>query len=170
MKTYTFKRTHKGIYGDAFELAIKAALGLPETVSPAGRCDFRYKGKCYDSKQNGSIIRYAESKTYVKGSSRVIFATHIAYEVTDETEETISIAVNLAETDMFVLDKKEFVQFLADIGAMKYNSIRHEVNIQTCYNYKKDAYHGRTGRKIEAWAYEHDIDDGVIGAILAGLE
>ena len=70
---------------------------------------------------------------------------------------------------MFVFDRKEFVEFLSEIGCLKRNESRGTVNIQTVWNYKKNAYHGRKGRLIEEWAYDHDLDDDIIGDILAGL-
>lgn len=172
MKTYTFKKTDKGYIGKAFEMAIKDSLNRKnaEKVSSQGMADFRYHNKNYDTKQNGSCIKYANSKTYVKGSNRVIYSTHIDYTIEAETDTEISLSVNLADTNMFVLDKKEFVSFLLENGYAKHNTARGEINIQTCYNYKKNAYHGRLGRKIEDWCYENEIDDDIIGDILDNLE
>ena len=169
---YTFKKIDSGFIGKAFELAVKDALNRKnaDRVSPCGQADFRFNGHNYDVKQNGSVLRYNPTSKYIKGSSRVIYASHIAYTVTAETEETITIAVDLASTDLFVVDRNDFVAFLLDNGLAKANKSRGTVNVQTGYNYKKDAYHGRTGKKIEAWAYENEQDDDdIIGTILAGL-
>lgn len=172
MKQYTFKKIDKGIYGKAFEMAIKDALNRKnaDSVSPCGTADFRWNSKNYDAKQNGSCVRYTNGGRYIKGSSRVVYATHIAYTITGETADEISLTVDLANTDMFVLDRKDFIEFLLSIGAVKVNTARGQANIQTSYNYKKDAYHGRLGHKIEEWAYENEIDDDIIGAILEGLD
>lgn len=172
MKQYTFKKTDSGIIGKAFEMAIKDALNRKnaDKVSPCGSADFRYNRRNYDSKQNGSVLRYAETAQYIKGSSRVIYATHVDYTVEAETADSITIAINLENTDMFVFDRKEFVDFLMEIGCVKVNTSRGTVNVQTVYNYKKDAYHGRKGRMIEEWGFEHDLGDDIIGDILAGLE
>lgn len=173
MKHYTFDKTDSGIFGKAFEMAIKDALNRKnaDSVSPCGVADFRYNRRNYDAKQNGSCVRYTESGKYIKGSNRVIYATHIAHTVVAETETHITIAVDLANTDMFVVDRKEFIEFLLEINGVKVNASRGTANIQTCYNYKKDAYHGKKGKTIEAWAYEHEMDDDdIIGAILEGLE
>ena len=169
---YTFKKIDSGFIGKGFELAVKDALNRKnaDRVSPCGQADFRFNGHNYDVKQNGSVLRYNPTSKYIKGSSRVIYASHIAYTVTAETEETITIAVDLASTDLFVVDRNDFVAFLLDNGLAKANKSRGTVNVQTGYNYKKDAYHGRTGKKIEAWAYENEHDDDdIIGTILAGL-
>ncbi len=175
-KTYKFvkgngNKKNSSPWGSSFEMTIKDCLGRKnaDKVSPAGTSDFRYKGKNYDTKQNGSVIRYNPSSRYIKGSSRVIYSTHIAYEMYED-DEYIYITVDLANTEMFVLDRNEFVKFLLDNGLAKENKSRGTVNVQTSYNYKKDAYHGRTGHKIEAWAYEHDLGDDIIGDILAALE
>lgn len=173
MKTiYTFDKKDSGIQGKAFEMEIKKALRRKNSdeVSPCGSADFRYKSKNYDSKQNGTVIKYNSHKQYIKGSNRVIYATHIAYTVEAETVETISISVDLAETQMFVLDKKEFIEYLASVNKIKLNPSRGTANIQTAYNYKKDSYHGKWGKVFEEWAFEHEIDDDIIGDILEGLE
>ena len=171
MKQYTFSKTDSGYIGKAFEMAIKDALRRKnaDKVSPCGSADFRYDSKNYDAKQNGSVIRYSESSTYIKGSNRVIYATHVSYSVIDETAESVTITIDLANTDMFVVDRKAFITFLQDINCVKVNRERGTVNVQTVYNYKKDAYHGRKGHAIEDWAYENDLQDDIIGAILEGL-
>ena len=172
MKHYTFSKTDSGYIGKAFEMAVKDALKRrnADKVSPCGTADFRYNRRNYDTKQNGSVLRYAETAKYIKGSNRVVYATHIAYTVVDETDDTITIMVDLLNTDMFVFDRKEFVDFLMDIGCVKVNASRGTVNVQTVYNYKKRAYHGRKGRLIEEWGFDHDLGDDIIGDILAGLE
>lgn len=173
MKTiYTFDKKDSGIQGKAFEMEIKKALRRKnaDKVSPCGSADFRYKSRNYDSKQNGTVIKYSSHKQYVKGSNRVIYATHIAYAVEDETAETISISVDLAETQMFVLDKVEFVEYLASVNKIKLNPSRGTANVQTAYNYKKDGYHGKWGKIFEEWAFNHELDDDIIGDILEGLE
>lgn len=167
---YTFNKTDSGIQGKAFEMAIKSALNRKNAgrVSPCGVADFRYNSKNYDTKQNGTVLRYSEFSGYIKGSGRVIYATHIAYTIANEDEEKITISVDLANTEMFVVDRKEFVEFLLENGYAKENASRGTVNIQTCYNYKKDAYHGRVGRYIEAWARENMLDDDILADILEG--
>ena len=169
MKNYTFGLNDKGIYGDAFEKAIKEALRLAnaDIVSPKGKPDFRYNRKCYDAKQNGTVIQYAGESGYVKGSSRVIYAPYIAYNIESRTADTITISVDLCNTEFFVLDRDDFIAFLlATKGATKRNESRGDVNIQTVYNYTKRAKHGRLYDKITAWAYENALDDPIIDAIL----
>lgn len=158
--TFTFKKSDSGTQGKAFEMAIKSALRRKnsDSVSPSGACDFVYNRKHYDSKQNGSPIKYG-ANDFVKGSSRVIYATHIAYSVISEDEETITIEVDLDLTDFFILDKVAFVDFLLANGYAKRNDSREQVNIQTVYNYKKGAYHGSKGKAIEAWARAHEVED-----------
>ena len=172
MKNYTFNKTDSGILGKAFEMAIKDALNRKnaDKVSPCGTTDFRYNHNCYEVKQNGSCVRYSNTNTYIKGSNRVIYATHIAYNVVEENENDITVAVDLAKTDMFILDRKEFIEFLQSVNGIKINASRGTANIQTCYNYKKDAYHGRLGHRIEEWASENEIEDDILGAIWDSLE
>lgn len=161
-----------GIYGDAFEMTIKACLHRKnyDRVSPAGHADFRYK-KNYDVKQNATPIKYGElSNNYISGSSRVIYATHVAYEFTAETEKTVTIAIDLGNTDMWVVEKNAFVQFLLTTkGMVKHNPTRQQVNIQTIYNYSKGAYHGRKWQELTAWLDENRLfDDSIIDDILDG--
>lgn len=167
---YTFDKTDKGAIGKAFEMAIKAALSRrhADKVSAQGKADFRWHNAYYEVKQNGGCIRYNPNARYMTGSSRVIYATHIAYSVVSENADTITISVDLGNTDMFVLDRDAFVSFLLTYkGAVKVNKERNQVNIQTVYNYKKGAYHGRLGKAIEAWAAENDLCDDIVGYILA---
>ena len=172
MKNYTFEKTDSGIFGKAFEMAIKDALNRKnaDSVSPCGVADFRYNRRNYDTKQNGSCVRYAENSRYIKGSNRVIYATHIAYTVTAETDTHITIAVDLSATDMFVVDRQEFITYLLEINAVKVNASRGTANIQTCYNYKKNAYHGKKGKTLEAWMDDNRLmDDTIIDDILDGF-
>lgn len=172
MKQYTFNKTDSGYIGKAFEMAIKDALNRKnaDKVSPCGQTDFRFDRKCYEVKQNGSCVKYSHDSRYIKGSNRVIYATHIAYNVVEETMENISITVDLASTEMFILDKQDFIEFLGTVNGIKINASRGTANIQTCYNYKKDAYHGRLGHRIEAWASENEIEDDILGIIWDSLE
>lgn len=170
MATYFFNLTDDGIFGKAFEMAIKDALNRKNanSVSPCGVADMRYNRRNYDIKQNGSCVRYSPTAKYIKGSNRVIYATHISY-TKAIIDNQIAITVDLAETQMFVLDRYEFIDFLKSINGIKLNLSRGTANIQTGYNYKKDCYHGRKAHLIEQWAYEHELDDGVIDDILEAV-
>ena len=169
-KIYTFNKTDSGIQGKAFEMAIKDALKRKnaDKVSPCGVADFRYNHKNYDAKQNGTVLKYNEKMGYIKGSNRVIYATHIDYTIESETVETISISVDLENTSMFVLDKTEFVDYLVSVNKVKFNESRGTVNVQTAYNYKKDNYHGKWGKDFELWAFDHQLEDPILD-IIAGL-
>lgn len=169
---YTFNKTDSGIQGKAFEMAVKEALNRKNAnrVSPCGTSDFRFNSKNYEVKQNGTCLQYHQGEKFIKGSNRVLYATHIAYTVIEETEEEIAIEVDLLNTEIFVLDRSEFVAYLIEEGMVKVNASRGTVNIQTCYNYKKDAYHGRTGKRIEDWARENEIDDDIVSLIYDGVE
>lgn len=170
---YTFNAHDDGILGKAFEMAIKDLLNRKNAnkVSPCGSADFRYASKNYDTKQNGSCLKYSENSGYIKGSNRVVYATHIVHTIVAQTETEIAIEVDLESTEIFVVDKVEFINFLRSINCVKENASRHTVNIQTVYNYKKDAYHGAKGRKIEEWCYENElVDDAVKIAINEALD
>lgn len=170
--SYTFKKSDSGIIGKAFEMSIKEALNRSNAgkVSPCGQADFRFNHKNYDTKQNGSCIQYTEGGRYIKGSNRVLYASHVAYRVTEETLDLVTIEVDLFATEIFVLDRKEFLDFLLSSGLAKRNASRGTVNIQTGYNYKLDSYHGRAGKKIEAWAREHELNDDIVTIVYDNLE
>lgn len=172
MLEFTVKATDKGFLGDISEMTWKWVLDRPNwaMVSPAGKADFRFNNHNYDVKQNGSVLQYSPNERYIKGSNRVIYATHVEHTIVDNGDGTVTVSVDLAASQWFVLDRKEFIDFLQSINGLKYNAQRQQVNIQTCYNYKKDAYHGSKGKKIEEWAYAHDIDDDdIIGRMMERL-
>lgn len=171
MAKHIFDRTDKGIIGKAYEMTIKDLLNRKnaDRVSPCGTADFIFNHKHYDTKQNGSCIRYNETDRYIKGSNRVIYATHVAHTITEVDEKRVAVEIDLVNTDFYCLDRSEFLKFLEEIGCVKYNTIRGTVNIQTVYNYTKDAYHGKKGKLIEEWASEHYLDDDAIDAIYEAL-
>lgn len=171
MKQYTFKKSDSGYLGKAFEMAIKDALNRKNAnrVSPCGSADFRYLNRNYEVKQNGGVLRYASNNVSIKGSNKVIYATHVKHSVVSEDEETITITIDLGGTDLLVVNRYDFLEFLDEIGCIKVNASRGTANIQTVYNYKLDKYHGAKGKAIEAWAEENEADDDdIIGAILDG--
>ena len=167
---HEFKKTDAGIYGKAFEMEIKKALNRrnADKVSPCGSSDFIYNRKHYDCKQNGSILQYAPGARYIKGSNRVIFATHIACTVI-ENDESIFIDVDLANTSMHVVDRNEFIKYLDSINATKHNLSRGTVNIQTMWNYKKNKHHGKLAERIEHWCFANELDDDIIDEILEAV-
>lgn len=172
MTIYTFDKKDNGYLGKAFEMEVKRVLNRKnaDRVSPSGTADFRFDKRNYEVKQNGSCVRYSDSTKYIKGSNRVLYATHISYTIIAETDTTISFTIDLLDTQMYILDRAEFLAFLDTIGCIKFNASRGTANIQTVYNYKKAAYHGRKGRYIEEWAVDHEIDDDIIDRIFEGLE
>lgn len=171
MTTYIYNIKDKGIFGDTLEKAIKKALNRsnPDFVSPQGQEDFRFNRKHYEIKQNGSCIRYHGNKQYIKGSSRVIYATHIACTVATY-DETKAVSIDLQNTDLFCVDKQEFLDFLLNNGMTKENGERGETNIQSLYNYSRSQYIGKKGKVIEKWCTEHSIDTEIIDLIKANCE
>ena len=159
MAIYTFNKTDNGYQGKAFEMAIKSLLDAkhPDRVSPCGQTDLRYNGKCYDVKQNGSPIQYNPKQKMIKGSTRVIYTTHIVYDIITETETEITISVDLDRTEFFVLDRDKFVEFLLENGLAKENKSRGTVNIQTLFVYKTNKYHGAKWKKITAYGRANNL-------------
>ena len=168
MKTYTFNKTDSGYIGNAFEMAIKDALerNHADRVMPAGQTDLYY-GKHYDIKQNGTVLQYNADWGMIRGSSRVIYATHVVYNVVAETESTIAIQIDLNETEMYCLDRKQFLNFiLNEKGFCKYNESRGTINLQTMWNYKKNTYHGKKGKVLETWMQANQLKDDPIVAVI----
>lgn len=161
---YTFNKTDSGIIGKAFEMAIKDLLNRKNAnrVSPCGTTDFRYNAKNYEVKQNGSCIQYHEGEKIMKGSNRIIYATHVAHTIIEETETHLSIEIDLESTEFFVLDREKFIEYLKATNGMKVNESRGTMNIQTMYNYKKDAYHGKRGKDLEKWARANGLQDDIL--------
>lgn len=169
--SFTFDKNDKGKYGDAAEMLVKYACGIsnPWTITEKGKPDFKLGRRSYDVKQNGTVIKYnANDRTYVRGSSRIVYTTHLEQETIDNGDGTVTVMVDMASTQWYVLDKREFIKFLESInGIHKVNEARNEVNVQTFWNYKKDAWHGSKGRQLEAWAWEHALeDDGIVDKIM----
>lgn len=178
---HTYKVTDDGRFGKGYEVEIKLALKRHNavTISPCGMSDFRYNHKNYDAKQNGTVIKYPSHRQYVRGSSRVIYATHISYEIIGthwapdkdgNMCEWVNFTIDLANTQMFVVDKVEFVEFLLEHNKVKINKSRGSANIQSGYIYSKNKFHGATSRLIEEWAFNHEVEDTVIDDILASLD
>lgn len=150
-----------GDYGDGFEMLIKYLDGVKAwgCVSPAGKPDYKIGSRHYDVKQNGSPIVYGEN-TAVAGSSRVIYATHIACTVVAQTAEYRDIYFNIGDTEFFIVDKRAFVKFLRNDphNLVKENRSRQQINIQTVYNYTTGAPHGKKGQYIREWCYENEVE------------
>lgn len=161
---YEFNKDNSGYIGIAFELTLKKVLERKHSdrLSPAGRTDFIYGHKYYEVKQNGGVAKYSEYDRAFRGSKRIIYATHVEHTIYDLGNDRIGVEIDLENTRFFVLDRDEFLQYLKDTNGLKVNESKGTINIQTMYNYTKDAYHGARGKKLEAWAQEHQIDDDIL--------
>lgn len=174
-KTVRFYPNEKGNFssgdiGDATEMLFKFHAGVKkwDVVSPTGKPDFARGFTHYDVKQNGSPIVYGDSCA-VKGSSRVIYATHIDVEIIELNEQYKTIQFNLEKTEFFIVDKKSFVKFLKDNNLCKENATRRQVNIQTVFNYSKNAPHGKKGAVIREWCRENEVDTDFKAEIIASI-
>jgi hypothetical protein len=167
-----FRRRDDAIQGKATEMTVNATMekAHSERIRPAGATDFIYNHKYYDIKQNGSVLKYERFKKWVRGSNRIIYATHVDYVIVHQTDDFIAIMINLTATDFFVVDRYEFIDFLKSINGIKYNASRECYNVQTMYNYTKDAYHGAKGRKLEEWMQENALEDDVLDVILSKVK
>lgn len=174
-KTIRFYPNAKGHYssgdvGDGSEMLFKFHAGIEkwDMVSPTGQPDFAKGYTHYDVKQNGSPIIYGDSCA-VKGSSRVIYATNIDIDIIELTDEYKTIRFNLEKTEFFIVDKRAFVKFLQDNNLCKDNPTRNQVNIQTVYNYSKNAPHGKKGAVIREWCRAHEVDAEFKAEIIASI-
>ena len=160
----TFNAHDDGYVGKAFECALKTLLERKNAnrVSPAGKTDFVYNRRYYEVKQNGGVAQYDMTKKTFSGSRRIIYATHIVNTVTDNGNGTITVTLDLGQTEFFVLDREVFTAYLESTNGIKVNASRGTMNIQTMYNYTKNAYHGARGKKLEAWARENGLEDDIL--------
>lgn len=159
-----FNQNDDGCIGKAFECALKEVLKRKnaEKISPAGSCDFIFNHKHYEVKQNGGVAKYSNKKNAFVGSNTIIYATHIANTIVNNGNGTITVYIDLENTEFFVLDRKAFYNYLMDTNGLKVNASRGTVNIQTMYNYSKNAYHGARGKRLEVWARENGLDDNIL--------
>lgn len=164
MYSMTFNEHDDGYIGKAFECALKTLLNRKnaDRVSPAGRTDFVYNHRYYEVKQNGGVAKYDMTSNAFRGSRRIIYATHIENTVTNNGNGTITVTLDLENTEFFVLDRETFTAYLESTNGIKINASRGTCNIQTMYNYTKNAYHGARGKKLEAWARANHLDDDIL--------
>jgi hypothetical protein len=160
----TFNENDDGYVGKAWEYALKILLERKnaDRISPAGRTDFIYNHSYYEVKQNGGVARYSEYDGMFRGSSKIIYATHIENTVTNNGNGTITVTLDLENTEFFVLDRKKFIAYLESTNGLKVNESRNTVNIQTMYNYTKNAYHGKRGKNLEEWARKNSLKDDIL--------
>ena len=159
-----FNKEDDGKIGKAFECALKTILERKnaDKVSPAGKTDFIYNRKYYEVKQNGGVAKYDAAKGAFKGSKRIIYATHICNTIIDNGNGTVTVCLDLEQTEFFVLDRDTFTAYLESTNSIKVNASRGTENIQTMWNYTKNAYHGARGKKLEAWARQNGLDDDIL--------
>lgn len=162
-----FNENDDGYIGKAWEYALKVLLERKNAyrISPAGRTDFVYNGQYYEVKQNGGVARYSEYDGMFRGSKRIIYATHIENTVTHNGDGTITVALDLENTEFFVLDRKKFIAYLKETNGLKINESRGTMNIQTMYNYTKNAYHGKRGKDLEKWARQNGLEDDILNVL-----
>lgn len=167
MYSMTFNAHDDGYVGKAFECALKTLLDRKnaDKVSPAGKTDFIYNRHHYEVKQNGGVAQYDMGKKAFSGTPRIIYATHIVNTVTDNGNGTITVTLDLEQTEFFVLDREVFTAYLKSTNSIKVNASRGTMNIQTMYNYKKNAYHGARGKELEKWARKNALQDEILGIL-----
>lgn len=163
----TFHASDDGYVGKAFEYALKTLLDRKnaDRISPAGRTDFIYGGKYYEVKQNGGVAKYSDYDGFFRGSRRIIYATHIVNTVTDNGDDTVTVTIDLEQTEFFILDRQVFIDYLISTNGLKVNASRGTMNIQTMYNYTKNAYHGARGKKLEEWARKNSLEDDILDVL-----
>ena len=164
---YEFNKDNSGCVGIAFELTLKKVLERKHSdrLSPAGRTDFIYNHQYYEVKQNGGVAKYHEYDGIFRGSGRIIYATHVEHTVYDLGNDRIGVEIDLANTEFFVLDRDAFIKYLTDTNGLKVNESRGTINIQTMYNYTKNAYHGARGKNLEKWARANQLKDDILDVL-----
>lgn len=129
----TYKVTDCGALGKTTEKALKEALGLKVKVAAAGRTDMRKAGVCYEVKTGAGELGDIGGKL-VKGSTMVIYVP-----VVDESR-------SIDEQEGFVLSRETFLRVLDECGLLREKTStngKRKVTIQTFWNRKKNAPHGK---------------------------
>lgn len=161
-----------GDIGDIFEMLVKYFANVKkwDKVSPTGKPDFAIGSRHYDVKQNGSPIIYGKNAP-VSGSSRVIYAPFVSCRIVEQTATYRVFEFDLSNTEFFIVDKKAFVKFLrtSPKNLCKVNESREQLNIQTVYNYSKQAYHGKKAQYIRDWCIDNEVDEDLKNLILENV-
>ena len=152
------KSTDCGRYGKAMEEAIKAFFGYVVRVSSATRPDLRRGGHCYEVKGGAGEVE----KLYTSSQPYVIFVPVPAY--TEEPAgfdrdgvELVKITVDVERCEGFIFERETFLQGMEAINAIRPAKkgtdgiYRH--CIQTYWNHKKQAPHGKLLEKIIDFGY-----------------
>lgn len=135
---YGYKPTDTGATGKAFERACKEHLHMISKVAKAGRPDLRRANIYYEAK-TGSGELGNDGEKLVKGSSRVIYCPRI------------ESGKELDKQTAFVLSRADFLLVLESCGLLREKvstNGQHKITIQTFWNNKLDAPHGKKYFKL----------------------
>lgn len=133
-----------GAPGTLFELLV-ANISNPkdcrQELKSQGRSDVKHHYN-YDVKQASSPIKYGD-KDYIYGSSRLIYAPFIKYEILAINDGIATIQVDIKEQDVYCIAKQDFLEIIESLGLKKNNKTRDTININTIWNYTKNAPHSK---------------------------
>lgn len=135
---YGYKSTDMGATGKAFERACKEHLHMLSKVARAGRSDMRRANVYYEIKTSAGELGN-DGEKLVKGSSRVIYCPRV--ESKKELDKQIA----------FVLNRADFLLVLESCGLLREKistNGQRKVTIQTFWNNKLDAPHGKKYYKL----------------------
>lgn len=156
------KSSDCGRYGDAMETTTKAFYGYVVKVAKAGRPDLRRGGHCYEIKTGAGEVEalYGSKLPYV------IFIPVPMYRETPagydkDGNALVSIEIDVERCEGFLFERETFLQGMEAIGAIRSakkgtdGKIRH--CLQTFWNHKKQAPHGKLLDKILDFGYENCV-------------
>ena len=156
------RSSDSGRYGDAMETSLKAFFDYAVKVSKAGRPDLRRGGRYYEVKTGAGEVEalYHSSMPYV------IFVPVPAYTETPigfdaDGVALVELTVDVTRCEGFLFDRVAFLQAMEAINAIRPakkgtdGQLRH--CLQTYWNHKKQAPHGKLLEKILDAGYAESL-------------
>ena len=164
------KEIDNGAFGTLFELLI-ANISNPkdkrQKLKSQGLADIKCKYN-YDTKTASSPIKYG-NKNYIYGSSRLIYAPFVNYEIVKMNDKIVTLKVDIRKQNVFCVSKKDFLEIIEILNLRKNNKSRDTVNINTVWNYTTGKAHSQKKLKqfIELLSKHNIENDELYGKIKA---
>lgn len=146
------KELDNGAQGTLLEILI-ANIANPrdfrQELKSQGRADIKHKYN-YDVKSASSPIKYG-NKDFIYGSSRLIYAPYLKFNILKIDNEIATIQLDIREQSIYCITKKDFLTIIEKLGLRKNNKSRDTININTLYNYTKNKPH--SAKKLKELTY-----------------
>lgn len=148
-------------FGTLFELLIANIANEKDhrqSLKSQGKADVKHHYN-YDVKQASSPIKYGE-KDYIFGSSRLIYAPFIKYEILQKSDVMVTLKIDIKEQNVYCIAKNDFLEIIDMLGLKKENKSRDTININTIWNYTKNAPHSKKKlRELVTMLEQYNMQD-----------